>query len=132
MAGAIGKHGAVAKSATAKAKADRFTKDTAKRTGRSERVVQLDAERGEKIAADVLERIKDTHLGTASCLDEPPELVRGGLVGEWVRLTEEETARQMATQPAPPWWPPAACRDVGSVDSLARCLLGMRLCPMCE
>ena len=39
LAGAVGKHGAVANLATAKAKADRFTKDTAKRTGRSERSI---------------------------------------------------------------------------------------------
>lgn len=47
----------------------RFTKETAKKTGRSERAVQRDAERGEKIAADVLRKIKGTHLDNGVYLD---------------------------------------------------------------
>jgi ParB/RepB/Spo0J family partition protein len=57
----------VAKSATPET--PRFTADTAKKTGQSERVVQLHAERGEKVAADVLKRIKGTFLDNGVYLD---------------------------------------------------------------
>lgn len=49
--------------------ADRFTADTAKATGKSERSVQRDAERGEKIAPDVLQEIKGTAFDTGANLD---------------------------------------------------------------
>jgi hypothetical protein len=49
IAGAIGKHGAVANLAIAEL-VERFTADTAAATGKSERAVQRDAERGEKPA----------------------------------------------------------------------------------
>lgn len=47
----------------------RFTAATAEATGRSERAVQRDAERGEKIAADVLEKLTGTHLDRGDYLD---------------------------------------------------------------
>ncbi len=50
IAGAVGKHGAVANLATAESKVSRFTSETAKVTGKSERSVQRAAEQGEKIA----------------------------------------------------------------------------------
>jgi hypothetical protein len=50
--------------------AERFTAATAKTLGRSERAVQLDAERGEKIAPDVLDRVAGTHLDKNRYLDE--------------------------------------------------------------
>lgn len=46
-----------------------FTADTAARTGRSERAVQRDAERGEKVALDVLEMVAGTALNTGTYLD---------------------------------------------------------------
>ena len=46
--------------------ADRFTMDTAKRTGKSERAVQLDAARGEKVASDVLDAIRGTAADTGA------------------------------------------------------------------
>jgi ParB family transcriptional regulator, chromosome partitioning protein len=48
----------------------RFTADTAAKTGQSERAVQLDAERGEKIAPAALEKIKGTRLDTGVYLDK--------------------------------------------------------------
>ncbi len=49
--------------------AKRFTADTAANTGKSERVIQRDAERGEKIDERALESIKGTALdnGASSC-----------------------------------------------------------------
>lgn len=46
-----------------------FSADTSARTGQSERLVQLNAERGAKIADDVLDFIRGTSLDTASYLD---------------------------------------------------------------
>lgn len=50
--------------------ADRFTADTAAKTGQSERAVQRDAERGAKIGDDVLEQVKGTKLDTGTYLDK--------------------------------------------------------------
>lgn len=47
-----------------------FVDETAKVTGQSERVVQRDAERGNKIASDVLALIKGTPLDTGTYLDK--------------------------------------------------------------
>jgi hypothetical protein len=49
--------------------ADRFTTNTAKATGQSERKVQLDAERGGKIAADVLATITGSQWDKGAVLD---------------------------------------------------------------
>lgn len=62
------KHGAnlagdgVAKFATPET--ERFTAETAKATGQSERLVQLNAERGEKVLPEVLDMIRGTKLDT--------------------------------------------------------------------
>jgi ParB family chromosome partitioning protein len=57
-----------------------FSEDTAAKTGRSERSIERDAERGEKIASDVLEEVSGTPLATGQTLDElkklPPEQQR--------------------------------------------------------
>ena len=50
--------------------ADAFTTDTATRTGSSERAVRRDAERGEKIADDVLDMITGTHLDSGAYQDQ--------------------------------------------------------------
>lgn len=50
--------------------ADRFTADTAAKTGASERTIQLDAERGEKISNATLALLKGTHLDTGRYLDQ--------------------------------------------------------------
>lgn len=48
---------------------DRFTKDTAKSTGQSERKVQRDAERGDKIDPDVMKEIKGSRHDKGVVLD---------------------------------------------------------------
>jgi ParB-like chromosome segregation protein Spo0J len=49
---------------------DRFTTDTAAKTGQSERSVQRDAERGEKIIPEVMDMIRGTKLDTGMYLDK--------------------------------------------------------------
>lgn len=46
-----------------------FTEDTAAKTGKARRTIQLDTERGEKIALDVLDKIKGTPLDKGKTLD---------------------------------------------------------------
>lgn len=50
--------------------ADRFTADTAAKTGRSERAIQRDATRGERVAEDVLAALAGTAEDTGAALDE--------------------------------------------------------------
>ena len=47
----------------------RFTADTAAKTGQSERVVQRDAERGEKVCDEAMALIRNTRLDTGRYLD---------------------------------------------------------------
>lgn len=49
--------------------APRFTADTAARTGQSERVIQRDAERGEKVGAEALSLVRGTKLDKGAYLD---------------------------------------------------------------
>lgn len=49
---------------------ERFTADTAKATGQSERTVQRVAERGDKILPEVLDMIRGTKLDTGTYLDK--------------------------------------------------------------
>ena len=49
--------------------ADRFTADTAARTGQSERKVQRDAQRGESVAPEILEEIRGTDLDKGVVID---------------------------------------------------------------
>lgn len=49
--------------------ADRFTADTAAKTGQSERVVQRDAERGEKVTDEAFDALRGTKLDTGRYLD---------------------------------------------------------------
>lgn len=50
-------------------RAPRFTADTAAKTGRSERAVQLDAQRGEAVAPEALALVRGTALDTGAFLD---------------------------------------------------------------
>lgn len=50
--------------------ADRFTANTAAATGQSERVVQRNAERGEKVIPEALELVRGTRLDTGAYLDK--------------------------------------------------------------
>jgi hypothetical protein len=52
-----------------RSESERFTADTAAATGASERTVQREAERGEKISPDVLELVRGTELDTGKYLD---------------------------------------------------------------
>lgn len=54
--------------------AERFTSDTAKATGHSERTVQRDAERGEKVIDEVMDLIRGTALDTGAYLDKIKKL----------------------------------------------------------
>jgi len=47
----------------------RFTADTATKTGQSERAVQRDAERGEKVCNSAMALLRGTHLDTGKYLD---------------------------------------------------------------
>ena len=49
---------------------ERFTANTAAATGQSERVIQRDAERGEKVIPEVLDFVKGTRLDTGAYLDK--------------------------------------------------------------
>jgi hypothetical protein len=46
-----------------------FTEDTARKTGKSKRTVQVNAERGTKIDAEVLAKITGTHLDSGAYMD---------------------------------------------------------------
>ena len=72
--------------------ADRFTADTAARTGRSERDVQRDATRGERIPAPLLAEVRGTALDKGTVLDR---LARAEDAGA-------ELARLRATPALPP------------------------------
>ena len=52
----------------------RFTQETSEVSGHGERTVQRDVERGEKVAGDVLEKVKGTRLDTGTYLDILKEL----------------------------------------------------------
>ncbi len=52
------------------AEPERFTLDTAKKTGQSERAIQRDAARGEKVSPELLNQIAGTKLDTGKTLDE--------------------------------------------------------------
>jgi hypothetical protein len=54
--------------------AERFTSDTAKKTGQSERSVQRDAARGERVASEVLSKI----VGPALFVPRSSSFDRGG------------------------------------------------------
>lgn len=62
--------------------ADRFTADTAKATGQSERSVQRDAERGEKVSEEALALVKGTALDTGVYLDKLKRVARDDQVAQ--------------------------------------------------
>lgn len=51
--------------------AERFTAETAAATGRAERSIQRDAERGEKVSEDALNLVRGTALDTGSYFSQP-------------------------------------------------------------
>ena len=70
----------------------RFTADTAEVTGKAERTIQLDAERGEKILPNVIAKITGTKIDTGTFLDEVKDLP-GSLQMQFVnnRLNRKES-----------------------------------------
>lgn len=76
----------------------RFTVDTAENTGRSERAVQRDAERGEKISDRALAAISGTHLDTGTYLDKLKKL---GPAEQEARVQRELAAPRKPISPAP-------------------------------
>jgi ParB family transcriptional regulator, chromosome partitioning protein len=56
---------------------ERFTADTAAKTGQSERAVQRDAARGKNIAPEVLTQIAGTKLDTGKTLDKLAAVPKG-------------------------------------------------------
>lgn len=67
VAGAEAKHGRASENFS-------FASETAKTTGQSERIVQLHAERGEKVLPEVIAMIRGTKLDTGAYLDKLKKL----------------------------------------------------------
>ena len=80
--------------------ANRFTADTASRTGQSERVVQRDAERGKKIDPDVLSSIVGTKLDTGRTLDALASTPREMQASKVEELRLAKAARLLAEDEA--------------------------------
>lgn len=80
----------------------RFTEDTSLKTGRSERIIQMDAERGAKIADDVIQVIRGTKLDKGVYLDKLKNLtaeeqmtkVKADMMGKPKAPVETETVKQ--------------------------------------
>lgn len=80
----------------------RFTEDTATKTGISERVIRRDAERGAKIADDVIQVIRGTKLDKGVYLDKLKNLtaeeqmtkVKADMMGKPKAPVETETVKQ--------------------------------------
>ncbi|WP_407529400.1 ParB/RepB/Spo0J family partition protein [Methylobacterium oryzisoli] len=78
--------------------ADRFTAETAGVTGRSERAIQRDAERGDKISERALQLVAGTHLDTGTFLDKIKSL---GEREQEARVQRELAAPRKPVSPAP-------------------------------
>lgn len=88
--GANAANKAMGRDATANS-ADAFTTETAARSGQSERKVRLDAQRGERIAPDVMEKVKaDPALNKGTVLDA---LARTPAAQQPAKLSEIAAAR---------------------------------------
>lgn len=81
-----------------RSEAERFTAETSEATGRSERAVQRDAERGEKISERALAAISGTHLDTGTYLDKIKKL---GPAEQEARVMRELAAPRAPVSPAP-------------------------------
>ena len=88
------------------AQTPRFTKDTAAATGQSERKVQLDAERGEKIDGRVLDLVQNTKLNTGTYLDKLKGLSAADQMAtvkrDLAELKKPKVAPRKITRPADP------------------------------
>lgn len=82
--------------------APRFTADTAAKTGQSERVVQRDAERGEKVSDAALAMIRGTRLDTGRYLDSIKNLSEGDQVKRVMADLESPPAPATPPEPVDP------------------------------
>lgn len=82
----------------------RFTADTAARTGQSERKVQRDAERGEKVCKEALDILKGTKADTGTVLDRLKDLTPG----QQVIAAQDEVNRRAAKPTGTPRAPKVA------------------------
>lgn len=87
-----------------RAEQPRFTADTAAATGQSERAVQRDAERGEKVSDEALAMIKGTRLDTGRYLDSIKNMSAEDQVAkvEADLAPPSETVEKRDTPPAEP------------------------------
>lgn len=72
----------------------RFTKDTASRTGKSERAVQRDATRGDRIDGDVLAKIAGTDMDKGKVLDALAAVPKDQQADELAKYRSAEKARR--------------------------------------
>ncbi|SDR52667.1 chromosome partitioning protein, ParB family [Rhizobiales bacterium GAS113] len=114
VAGGHAKHGSASANLA-------FAENTAVATGKSERAVQRDAERGEKIAEDVLDKITGTDLATGVYLDylkkTAPEK-QAAKVEDDLRTIAAKAQHRTSYTGNPEWYTPAKYLD------LARQVLG--------
>ena len=116
--------------------ADRFTKATAKATGRAERSIQLDAQIGKELGADIL-KTAGTSLGTVTELKalaeikdgkQRADLIARAAAGEKVSARPAPTqAAQPHTAPRPALPTPAPALEASTEDAtIARLLREIR------
>ena len=111
----------------ARAEAARFTADTAAKTGQSERAVQRDAERGEKVCDEALGLLKGTKLDTGAYLDRIKNLPAEDQVAKVeADLAEPEAKRQPAAKPAEPVDPERRKLAKWTTDALIDEVMGLR------
>lgn len=97
VAGAIAKHSATDNLSTAS-----FAEATASATGRDARSVRRDAERGEKVSAEVLAMVQGTKLDTGSYLDKIKRLPASEQFAAADRDLKAERAKQASPRVAAP------------------------------
>ena len=113
--GAIGKGRELPKGA---AKAERFSAVTAAATGRSERAVQLDAQRGEALGAEVLAKVAHSSLDKGSELDALAKLS----AKERQVLVDRAAAGEVVTAQVPAKPSVVPSRPTPAADELAEFL----------
>lgn len=107
--------------------APRFTSDTAAKTGQSERAVQRDAERGEKVSDDALGMIKGTRLDTGKYLDSIKNLAPEDQVAKVeADLAPSEPDEKRDTAPEAPVDPERRKLAKLTTDALIDEVMGLR------
>lgn len=107
--------------------APRFTADTAAKTGQSERAVQRDAERGEKVCDEALGLLKGTKLDTGAYLDRIKNLPAEDQVAKvQADLAEPEAKPQPAPKSDEPVDPERRKLAKWTTDALINEVMGLR------